>query len=198
MQTQSSLLVKKAVQLFRQEAQRLDELGKHSQIPSLLAHFEQNKQLYLVQELIEGETLEQELQQVGAFNETQIWELLRDLVSVLKFIHDRKVIHRDIKPANIIRRRWDSKLDLLHKCEKGEAFADKNPDFTDKSGHKCFAPTAKNRLLQEVYSFRSISEWLNCLPARLCFIRAQRWALPNIWLQSKARAKPFQLATSIV
>jgi hypothetical protein len=42
-------------------------------------------------------------------------------------------------------------LDLLHKSKKGEAFADKNPDFTDKSGRKCFAPTAKNRLLQEVY-----------------------------------------------
>jgi hypothetical protein len=39
---------------------------------------------------------------------------------------------------------------LKHKSEKGEAFADKNPDFTDKSGRKCFAPTAKNRLLQEV------------------------------------------------
>jgi hypothetical protein len=41
-------------------------------------------------------------------------------------------------------------IDLLHKSEKDEAFADKNPDFTDKVRHKCFAPTAKNRLLQEV------------------------------------------------
>jgi hypothetical protein len=37
-------------------------------------------------------------------------------------------------------------LDLLHKSGKGEAFADKNPDFIDKSGRKCFAPTAENRL----------------------------------------------------
>ncbi|HEY9823295.1 MAG TPA: hypothetical protein V6D35_21370, partial [Candidatus Sericytochromatia bacterium] len=42
----------------------------------------------------------------------------------------------------------------MHKSEKGEAFADKNPDFNDKSGRKCFAPTAKNRLLQEVYYWR--------------------------------------------
>jgi hypothetical protein len=34
-------------------------------------------------------------------------------------------------------------LDLLHKSEKGEAFADKNPDVTDSSGRKCFAPTAQ-------------------------------------------------------
>lgn len=113
LQSQGSLVLKKAVELFHQEAERLDELGKHPQIPTLLAHFEQNKQLYLVQELIEGETLEQELQQKGVFNEAQIWEVLRDLLPVLKFIHDRNVIHRDIKPANIIRRRSDCKLILI-------------------------------------------------------------------------------------
>jgi hypothetical protein len=47
-------------------------------------------------------------------------------------------------------------LDLLHKSKKGEAFADKNLDFTDKSRRKCFAPTAKNRLLQEVYQLSRI------------------------------------------
>ena len=113
LQTQNSLILKKAVQLFHQEAEHLDELGKHPQIPTLFAHFEQSKHLYLVQELIEGKTLQQELEQGGVFNETQIWELLRDLLPVLKFIHDRQVIHRDIKPANIIRRRSDNKPVLI-------------------------------------------------------------------------------------
>jgi hypothetical protein len=44
-------------------------------------------------------------------------------------------------------------LNLLHKSGKGEAFADKNPDFTDKFRRKCFAPTGKNRLLAEVYGY---------------------------------------------
>jgi serine/threonine protein kinase len=113
LQTQNSLILKKAVELFHQEAEHLDELGKHPQIPTLFAHFEQSKHLYLVQELIEGKTLQQELEQGGVFNETQIWELLRDLLPVLKFIHDRQVIHRDIKPANIIRRRSDNKPVLI-------------------------------------------------------------------------------------
>ncbi len=113
LQTQNSLILKKAVELFHQEAEHLDELGKHPQIPTLFAHFEQSKHLYLVQELIEGKTLQQELEQGGVFNETQIWELLRDLLPVLKFIHARQVIHRDIKPANIIRRRSDNKPVLI-------------------------------------------------------------------------------------
>ncbi|MFB2878825.1 protein kinase domain-containing protein [Floridanema aerugineum] len=113
LQSKNTLVVNKATQLFRQEAQRLAELGKHPQIPSLLAHFEQQKQLYLVQEFIPGQTLEKELQEKGVFNESQIWELLKDLVPVLKFVHDRHVIHRDIKPANIIRRQTDGKLFLI-------------------------------------------------------------------------------------
>ncbi|XWK89920.1 MAG: serine/threonine-protein kinase [Phormidium sp.] len=113
LQNNNTLVVKKAIQLFHQEAQRLTELGEHPQIPSLLAHFEQQKQLYLVQEFIPGKTLEKELQEKGVFNEFQIWELLKDLVPVLKFVHDRHVIHRDIKPANIIRRQTDGKLFLI-------------------------------------------------------------------------------------
>lgn len=113
LQSVNILIIKKATQLFHQEAQRLAELGKHPQIPSLLAHFEQQKQLYLVQEFVPGRTLEKELQEQGVFNESQIWELLKDLVPVLKFVHDHQVIHRDIKPANIIRRQTDGKLILI-------------------------------------------------------------------------------------
>jgi serine/threonine protein kinase len=103
-QGSSSLVSKKAVELFHQEAVRLDELGKHSQIPTLMAHFEQNRRLYLIQEWIAGQTLLQELEQKGAYNEMQIWALLQDLLPIVQYIHARQVIHRDIKPANIIRR----------------------------------------------------------------------------------------------
>ena len=111
--SQGGLILNKAGQLFRQEAERLEQLGEHPQIPKLLAYFEQNKQLYLVQELIEGQNLAEELQQIGVFGEEQIWELLRDLLPVLQYIHERQVIHRDIKPANIIHRRSDGKPVLI-------------------------------------------------------------------------------------
>ncbi|MGB7440131.1 MAG: protein kinase, partial [Coleofasciculaceae cyanobacterium] len=113
LQSQSSLLLRKAMQLFHQEAENLEKLGEHPQIPALLAHFEQNKQLYLVQEWIEGETLKQELQQTGPLKENHIWQLLRNLLPVLQFIHENKVIHRDIKPHNIMRRRQDQQPVLI-------------------------------------------------------------------------------------
>jgi len=65
----------KASELFRQEAERLDQLGSLSQIPELLAHVEQDNHQYLVQEFIEGQSLAQELAESGAFSEAQIHQL---------------------------------------------------------------------------------------------------------------------------
>jgi WD40 repeat protein len=102
----------KAAELFEQEAMRLDNLGRHPQIPELLAYFTQDNRQYLVQEFIEGQNLAEVLKAEGAFRETQIRNLLNSLLSVVEFIHDRNVIHRDIKPENTIRR-LDEQLVLV-------------------------------------------------------------------------------------
>ncbi|BCL39198.1 hypothetical protein NSMS1_56450 [Nostoc sp. MS1] len=104
---------KKAAELFEQEAKRLQELGKHDQIPTLLAYFKQDNYLYLVQEFIEGQNLLQELKQQGIFDENKIRKLLNDLLPLLELIHQQQVIHRDIKPENIIRRQSDDKFVLI-------------------------------------------------------------------------------------
>lgn len=108
-----SYALKKAVELFNAEAKLLQNLGEHPQIPALFAYFEDNGFLYLVQQFIKGDNLLNELTQKGTYNETQIKELLLDLLPVLKFIHERDVIHRDIKPQNIMRREVDGKLVLI-------------------------------------------------------------------------------------
>jgi|GEM_PF-741842 len=92
----------KAVQLFQQEAQRLEQLGNHPQIPALLAYLTQEGHSYLVQEFVAGQTLTQHQRQQGAFTEAQVRSLLQSLLPVLQFVHAHQVIHRDIKPDNLI------------------------------------------------------------------------------------------------
>ncbi|WP_026100502.1 bifunctional serine/threonine-protein kinase/formylglycine-generating enzyme family protein [Fortiea contorta] len=112
-QVQGTIQRNKAAEFFKEEAFRLYELGEnHTQIPRLLAYFEQGASLYLVQEFISGLTLLQEVQQ-RLFNEEQIRQLLADILPVIDFIHSLNVIHRDIKPENIIRRDSDGKPVLI-------------------------------------------------------------------------------------
>jgi serine/threonine protein kinase len=99
-----SKALKKSKELFEQEAIQLCALGKHPQIPDLLAFFEQEGKLYLIQDLIEGEDLLKELRSKGFYNEAKTRDFLVQLLPVLQFIHEKNVIHRDIKPENIIRR----------------------------------------------------------------------------------------------
>jgi eukaryotic-like serine/threonine-protein kinase len=103
-----------AKRLFVQEAETLEKLGKHHQIPQLLAYFDDNQDFYLVQEYIEGHDLSQEIPPAGnKLSEIEVIKLLTEIVEVLDFVHQNKVIHRDIKPSNIRRRKSDGKIVLI-------------------------------------------------------------------------------------
>ena len=102
-----------AHKFFEKEAEILEVLGTHDQIPRLLAYFEENQEFYLVQEFIDGHTLSAELILGQPWSETKVIALLKDILTVLEFVHGKNVIHRDIKPDNIIRREIDNKLVLV-------------------------------------------------------------------------------------
>ncbi|MFN9835170.1 MAG: AAA-like domain-containing protein [Pseudanabaena sp.] len=102
-----------AKRLFDSEAKTLHDLGVHDQIPRLFAHFEQNGEFYLVQEYVEGQTLESEIGAGKQWQQAQLISSLYDILQVLAFVHSCQVIHRDIKPANLIRRRSDRKIVLI-------------------------------------------------------------------------------------
>jgi eukaryotic-like serine/threonine-protein kinase len=99
--------------LFEREAEVQENLGNHDQIPRLLAHFEENQEFYLVQEYIEGHDLTQELLLGKQLSEPVVIKLLQDILEVLAFVHQQRVIHRDLKPSNIMRRKSDGKIVLI-------------------------------------------------------------------------------------
>ncbi|MGF1491318.1 MAG: protein kinase [Microcoleaceae cyanobacterium] len=98
---------------FRQEAQILEKLSEHDQIPRLLAYFEENKEFYLVETYVKGRSLLQEIQAGHPLLEEQVVQILIEVLEILIFVHGHGVIHRDIKPSNLSRRDSDDKLVLL-------------------------------------------------------------------------------------
>ncbi|ABW30647.1 serine/threonine protein kinase [Acaryochloris marina] len=102
-----------ARRLFRTEAEMLEKLGRHDQIPQLLAYFEDQKEFYLVQEFIQGQPLSDEMPLGQPLPEAQVLGIVQEILNVLHFVHYHQVIHRDIKPDNLIRRRADGHLVLI-------------------------------------------------------------------------------------
>ncbi|WP_414542421.1 tetratricopeptide repeat protein [Nostoc sp. CCY0012] len=102
-----------ARRLFDTEAQVLYKLGIHDRIPQLLAFFEENAEFYLVQELITGHDLSQELTPGTTLSEEQVLDLIQEILEILEFVHQQQVIHRDINPHNLLRRQADNKLVLI-------------------------------------------------------------------------------------
>jgi CHASE2 domain-containing sensor protein len=101
-----------ARRLFATEARILGLLGTHEQIPGLLDYFEENQEFYIVEDFAEGHPLSDELTRDNIMVEGKVIELLRDVLQILEFVHNKRVIHRDIKPGNLIRRP-DGKIVLI-------------------------------------------------------------------------------------
>ncbi|MEH2055975.1 MAG: serine/threonine-protein kinase [Nostoc sp.] len=103
-----------AKNLFGREAEVLYQLGNdHDQIPRLFAHFDEDGDFYLVQEFIDGHSLTQEIIPGQHLSENAVLNLLKEILEVLAFVHENKIIHRDIKPQNLMRRYSDQKIVLI-------------------------------------------------------------------------------------
>jgi eukaryotic-like serine/threonine-protein kinase len=111
--SQNADMLKQARRMFAQEATTLERLGKHDQIPQLLAYFEESGEFYLVQEFIEGYPMAYEIPEGTALSEAETIEFLQDTLSILVFVHDEGVIHRDLKPENLIRRSRDRAIVMI-------------------------------------------------------------------------------------
>lgn len=112
---QNSDIIETAKLLFKREVAILKYLQQKQQIPKYFNYFEdeQNGQThyYLVQEYIDGEPLQNLI--VQQWTQARVINFLREILSILKYLHQINVIHRDIKPPNVMRREQDKKFVLI-------------------------------------------------------------------------------------
>ncbi len=95
----------KDVELAEREARVLGKLS-HPRLPAYVEHFEEDGALYLVMQLMGGESLATIRKRGARLSEADVWRFLADAADVLDYLHSRAppVIHRDLKPGNVIRR----------------------------------------------------------------------------------------------
>ncbi len=86
---------------FRKEAQRMESLACEH-IAKVWDFFDENGTSYYVMEYIDGGSLEQRLRQRGTLSESEVRDVLGQMLDALQAIHTHQMWHLDIKPGNIM------------------------------------------------------------------------------------------------
>ena len=106
--------MRSARRIFSKQVQIFNKLANCDRVPQLWGSFKENQDFYLVQELVIGQPLSEELLLGQPWGKPgTVWqcvEILKEALVILELIHDRGVIHCNLKPENFIRRTRDGRL----------------------------------------------------------------------------------------
>lgn len=102
--------------VFRQrllrEANILFELD-HPNIVRVTDLLEENEQVFIVMQYVDGKNLFQIVQESGPLKSERAIPLFIQACQALSYLHEHKIIHRDIKPQNMMLLRHDEKIKLV-------------------------------------------------------------------------------------
>ncbi len=86
--------------------QREEEIGRSLDHPSILKIFtiddKAKSRPYFVMEYLEGQTLEQRMQQVRPLPEPEALRIVSQICDALDYLHKHGIVHRDLKPQNVM------------------------------------------------------------------------------------------------
>lgn len=86
---------------LRREALALQRL-RHPSVAQVLDVELDATEAFIVTELAEGPTLEEEVDERGALDAADLFELADQLADALEAVHTAGVVHRDLKPSNVL------------------------------------------------------------------------------------------------
>ncbi|MEZ4705081.1 MAG: protein kinase [Bdellovibrionota bacterium] len=92
---------KRTIQSFLREAKAAASLN-HPNIVTVHDSGVQDGNYYIAMENIDGKTIKSILKKRGCFSPTVTLELLRQLLSALRYAHENNVVHRDLTTSNMM------------------------------------------------------------------------------------------------
>ncbi|MEG2936070.1 MAG: protein kinase [Clostridium sp.] len=98
------IYIKKELKTYNIEVFKMLKQINHRNTPRIYEFIELEDTLYIIEEFINGSTLEEILKEQGPLKEDLTIEYVLELCEILKILHNERIpiIHRDIKPSNII------------------------------------------------------------------------------------------------
>jgi serine/threonine protein kinase len=95
-------MLRKGEELVHREVEIMQHLSGHPGVVTLKAVYEDLESFYLVMELCPEGRLLDKMAKERQYPEHRAANILKEIVSVIKYCHDMGVVHRDVKPENIL------------------------------------------------------------------------------------------------
>lgn len=98
------IYIKKELKTYNIDVFKALKKISHRNTPKIYEFIELENTLHIIEEFINGSTLEEILKEQGPLKEEDVIEYALELCDILNVLHNENVpiIHRDIKPSNII------------------------------------------------------------------------------------------------
>lgn len=99
---------------FYEEMKALASLD-HPAIPKVRDYVTQDSTIFIVMDLIQGHSLDEEVREKGPLNADMVVLDMIRLLDALDYLHGHSppIVHRDIKPANVLRDRRSGQIKLV-------------------------------------------------------------------------------------
>lgn len=133
------IYAKKVVDVYNKAVyQALMELELPN-VPKIIALFEAENQLVVIEEYIHGESLEKRLKQQGPMQEEEVARIMMSVCDILQRLHEHRpaIVHRDIKPSNLMLSQ-DNMIKLVD-FDAAKEYADGKSEDTRLIGTQDFA-----------------------------------------------------------
>jgi calcium-dependent protein kinase len=80
----------------------------HPNIVKLYEIYQDQKNIYLITEYLEGGELFDLILKTKHFNENIAAKIMKQLLSAVSYCHNKNIVHRDLKPENLLLCKPDS------------------------------------------------------------------------------------------
>jgi len=94
-------LIQEDIKLLKREIEIMKKV-EHVNILKLIEIFEDDENVYIVMELVDGSELFDRIVDKGYYSEKSTVHIVKQILNAVKYLHEQGIAHRDLKPENLL------------------------------------------------------------------------------------------------
>eukprot|EP01125_Pyxidicula_operculata_P006175 TRINITY_DN2152_c0_g1_i1.p1 TRINITY_DN2152_c0_g1~~TRINITY_DN2152_c0_g1_i1.p1 ORF type:complete len:379 (+),score=106.87 TRINITY_DN2152_c0_g1_i1:41-1138(+) len=94
-------LIQEDIKLLKREIDIMKKV-EHVNILKLIEIYEDEENVYIVMELVDGSELFDRIVEKGYYSEKNTVHIVKQILDAVKYLHEKGIAHRDLKPENLL------------------------------------------------------------------------------------------------